>query len=202
MTHRHDMSHSQTFSMHSKPINCFSFKGASFLLFVLVHAFSNNLHATRTPYSQYSDQRGPKASFLFSCPLTFTATLVTQGYGYSLSFDFPFSLMNLADKCDSHSFSSPWSAKEKRARFFCFLFLFFGQRPREGTKSYRMGRNSVRPSIRLPVRPPLADPQTLLAGPQTLRASLRGLKACWRGLRACWRGLRASQRGLGPARGA
>ena len=34
--HRHDMSHRHTFSMHFKPIICFSFKGASFLLFVLV----------------------------------------------------------------------------------------------------------------------------------------------------------------------
>ena len=85
-----------------------------------------------------------------------------------------------------------------------------GQRPREGTKSCRMGRNSVRPSIRTSVLPPLAGPhtllacpqtppagpQTLLAGPQTLRARLRGLRACWRGLRACWRGLRACWRGL------
>ena len=57
----------------------------------------------------------------------------------------------------------------------------FGQRPRQGTKSCRMGRNSVRTSIRPSVRPSvpplagpqtlLADPQTLLAGPQTLRAS-------------------------------
>ena len=53
-----------------------------------------------------------------------------------------------------------------------------GQRPQQGTKSCRMGRNSVRPSARPSVRPPLAgpqtllaDPQTLLAGPQTLRAS-------------------------------
>ena len=30
------MSHLKTFSMQFKPVNCFSFKGASFLLFVLV----------------------------------------------------------------------------------------------------------------------------------------------------------------------
>ena len=36
VTHRHDMSHWQTFSMHFKPKNCFSLKGASFLLFALV----------------------------------------------------------------------------------------------------------------------------------------------------------------------
>ena len=36
MTHRHDKSHLQTFSLHFKPINCFSFIDASFLLFVLV----------------------------------------------------------------------------------------------------------------------------------------------------------------------
>ena len=49
-----------------------------------------------------------------------------------------------------------------------------GQRPRQGTKSCRMGRNSVRPSVRTSIRPsirpPLAGPQTLLAGPQTLLA--------------------------------
>ena len=45
-----------------------------------------------------------------------------------------------------------------------------GQQPREGTKSCRMGKNSVHESIRLfvhPYVPPLASPQTSLAAPQT-----------------------------------
>ena len=47
-----------------------------------------------------------------------------------------------------------------------------GQRPRQGTKSRRRGRNSFCPPVRPSVCPPLlAGPQTLLAGPQTLRAS-------------------------------
>ena len=57
-----------------------------------------------------------------------------------------------------------------------------GQRPRQGTKSCRMGRNSVRlsarPSIRPSIRPPLASPQTLLADPQTLLAGPQTLRAC------------------------
>ena len=40
VTQRHDMNHWQTLSMHFRPINCFPFKGASFLLFVLVSGFS------------------------------------------------------------------------------------------------------------------------------------------------------------------
>ena len=57
-----------------------------------------------------------------------------------------------------------------------------GQRPRQGTKSCRMGRNSIRPSIRFPYKG--SD------------SSWRGQRASWRGLRSSWRFLRASQRGL------
>ena len=60
-----------------------------------------------------------------------------------------------------------------------------GQRPQQGMKSCRMGRNSVRPSICPSVCPPLAGPQTLLADPQTLLAGPQTLRASWRGLRAC-----------------
>ena len=51
-----------------------------------------------------------------------------------------------------------------------------GQRLRQGTKSCRIGRNSVRPSVR-PSVPPLASPQTLLAGPQTPPAGPQTLLA-------------------------
>ena len=101
----------------------------------------------------------------------------------------------------------------------CFSALVFGQRPRQGTKSCRMGRNSVRPSIRpsiCPSVPPLACLKTLLAGPQTLLAGPQappaspqtppaglqtplagpqGLRASQQGLRVSQQGLRASQRG-------
>ena len=56
------------------------------------------------------------------------------------------------------------------------VFLLFGQRPQQGTKSCRMGRNSVRPSVR-PYVLPLAGPQTLLVGPQTPPAGPQTLLA-------------------------
>ena len=52
-----------------------------------------------------------------------------------------------------------------------------GQRPQQGTKSCRMRRNSVCPSVRPP------------------SIHLRGLRTSWRGLGASQQGLRASQRG-------
>ena len=53
--------------------------------------------------------------------------------------------------------------------------LVFGQRPQQGTKSCRLGRNSVCMSDHLSIHPPppLAGPQTLLAGPQTMLAGPR-----------------------------
>ena len=62
-----------------------------------------------------------------------------------------------------------------------------GQRPRQGTKSCRMGRNLARPCIRLSNRPFVCY----------LEASCWGLRACQRGLRACQRGLRACQEDQG-----
>ena len=61
-----------------------------------------------------------------------------------------------------------------------------GQRPQQGTKSCRMGRNSIRPSI---------HPFVHL----TIRSAIhpRGLRTSGRGLRASRQGLRASQRGGG-----
>ena len=61
-----------------------------------------------------------------------------------------------------------------------------GQRPRQGTKSCRMGRNSVSLYIRPPIRFPYKGSES----------SWRGQRASWRGLRASWRCLRASQRCL------
>ena len=64
--------------------------------------------------------------------------------------------------------------------FLFFILSIFGQRPRQGTKSCRMGSNSVCPYVRTSVRasvPPLADPQTLLAGPQTPPAGPQTLPA-------------------------
>ena len=65
-----------------------------------------------------------------------------------------------------------------------------GQRPQQGTKSCRMRRNSVRPTV---------CPSVCLSTFHTrgLRVCQRGLRASHRGLRACQRGLRASQKGLG-----
>ena len=65
-----------------------------------------------------------------------------------------------------------------------------GQQPREGTKSCRMGRNSVRPSVH-PLVHPWACQRALRARWRVLRANLRSL----RGLRVSWRSLRASQGG-------
>ena len=75
-----------------------------------------------------------------------------------------------------------------------------GQRPREGTKSCRMGRNSVRLSIRPFVhlwacQRALRVLRANLSGQRGLRASQRSLRASQRGLRACQGGLRASQGG-------
>ena len=75
---------------------------------------------------------------------------------------------------------------------FLFQSFLFGQRPQQGTKSCKMGRNSVCLSIRPSIRPPLAGPQTLLAGLQTLLTGPQTLRASWRGLRARQQGLRAS----------
>ena len=86
-----------------------------------------------------------------------------------------------------------------------------GQRPRQETKTCRMGKNSVRPSIPPPISPCIC-PWGLRASQRGLRASWWGLMACKRGLKACHWGLRACKRGprarrptrgaLGPATGA
>ena len=56
-----------------------------------------------------------------------------------------------------------------------------GQRPQQGTKFCRMGRNSIHPSVHQ----------------RGVRAYQRGLKAFQRGLRACQRGARACQEAQG-----
>ena len=57
----------------------------------------------------------------------------------------------------------------------------FGQRPRQGTKSCRMGRNSVRTYVRTSVHPyvhtSVRPPQGLLAGPQVPLVGLQTQKA-------------------------
>ena len=58
----------------------------------------------------------------------------------------------------------------------------FGQRPRQGTKSCRMGRNSVHPSVRLFV-PPVASPKTPW---QALRPLWLALKPHRLALRPLW----------------
>ena len=52
-----------------------------------------------------------------------------------------------------------------------------GQRPQEGTKSSRMGRKSVCPSVHPSVRPSIHPPPGLLAGPQAPLARPQAPKA-------------------------
>ena len=74
-----------------------------------------------------------------------------------------------------------------------------GQRPQQGMKSYRIGRNSIHPSVRPSARPLVGltalYQRGLRASKRGLSANRRGLKAIRRGLRTYKRGLRAYQRG-------
>ena len=72
-----------------------------------------------------------------------------------------------------------------------------GQRPRQGTKSCRMGRNSVRPSVHPYVRP---SPLWLALRPCWLapRPLQLALRPCWLALRPLQPALRPLQQALKP----
>ena len=89
--------------------------------------------------------------------------------------------------------------------------LFFGQRPQQGSKSCRMGRNSIRlyvhPSVRPPSDPtggpsdPAGGPSAPLAGPQTppaLRPLQQALRPLQQAIRPLQQGLRPLQLALNP----
>ena len=75
------------------------------------------------------------------------------------------------------SLSIGWLTRLPVCRFFTIISAcFFGQRLRQGTKSCRMGRNSVRPSIRPSARP--SAPLWLALRP--LQTALRPLQLALR----------------------
>ena len=80
-----------------------------------------------------------------------------------------------------------------------------GQRPRQGTKSCRMGKNSVRPSVRPYVRPSVrlyvrTSPLWLALRPCWLapRPLQLALRPCWLALRPLQPALRPLQQALRP----
>ena len=74
--------------------------------------------------------------------------------------------------------------------------FFFGQRPRQGTKSCRMGRNSVRLYVRTSVRPSVRPSVPPSASWQALRPLLQALRPLWQALRPLWQALRPLQQVL------